>query len=50
MPNHWLVKSEPYKYSFDALLKVFVDDVGVDGFFTDHTDLAVAYLRRREKR
>ena len=21
MPNHWLVKSEPYKYSFDALVK-----------------------------
>ena len=21
MPNHWLVKSEPYKYSFEALLK-----------------------------
>jgi predicted RNA-binding protein with PUA-like domain len=21
MPNHWLVKSEPYKYSFEALAK-----------------------------
>ena len=21
MPNHWLVKSEPYKYSFDALVR-----------------------------
>jgi predicted RNA-binding protein with PUA-like domain len=21
MPNHWLVKSEPYKYSFEALVK-----------------------------
>ena len=21
MPNHWLVKSEPYKYSFEALLR-----------------------------
>jgi predicted RNA-binding protein with PUA-like domain len=21
MPNHWLVKSEPYKYSFDALVQ-----------------------------
>ena len=37
--------------SYDALLKIFLDDVGVDGVFTDHTDKAVAYLRRqREKR
>jgi predicted RNA-binding protein with PUA-like domain len=21
MPNHWLVKSEPYKYSFDELVR-----------------------------
>ena len=31
--------------SFQALLKLFVDDAGVDGFFTDHPDLAVAYVR-----
>jgi glycerophosphoryl diester phosphodiesterase len=36
--------------SFDALLKLFVDDVGVDGLFTDHPDLAVAHLRPPERR
>jgi glycerophosphoryl diester phosphodiesterase len=32
--------------SYDALLKLFIGDVGVDGLFTDQPDLAVAYLGR----
>jgi glycerophosphoryl diester phosphodiesterase len=35
--------------SFDLLLKMFLD-VGIDGLFTDHPDLARAHLRRRERR
>ena len=31
--------------SYEELLKLFVDDIGVDGLFTDQADLAVAYLR-----
>ena len=31
--------------SFDALLELFVVDAGVDGLFTDHPDLAVAWVR-----
>jgi glycerophosphoryl diester phosphodiesterase len=35
--------------SFDALLKLFLD-LRVDGVFTDHPDLAVAYLQRARER
>lgn len=33
--------------SLDDLLRVAVVDIGIDGFFTDHPDLAVAFLRKR---
>jgi glycerophosphoryl diester phosphodiesterase len=32
--------------TFDDLLRLFLVDAGVDGLFTDHPDLAVAFLRR----
>ena len=33
--------------NFDALLETFVEDLQVDGLFTDHPDLALRYLRGR---
>jgi glycerophosphoryl diester phosphodiesterase len=37
-----------YVDSFDELLELFLFEAGVDGVFTDHTDLAVRFLRERE--
>jgi glycerophosphoryl diester phosphodiesterase len=31
--------------SFEALLRLFLEDVGVDGLFTDHPDKAVVFVR-----
>jgi glycerophosphoryl diester phosphodiesterase len=39
-----------YVESFDELLELFLFEAGVDGVFTDHTDLAVEFLRQRERR
>jgi glycerophosphoryl diester phosphodiesterase len=36
----------PGVVTFDELLRIFLVDAGVDGLFTDHPDLAVAFLRR----
>jgi len=38
-----------YADSFEQLLRIFVDDAGVDGVFTDFPDQAVRYLRRAEE-
>jgi glycerophosphoryl diester phosphodiesterase len=37
-----------YVDSFEELLELFLFEAGVDGVFTDHTDLAVRFLRERE--
>ncbi|MBW6454556.1 MAG: glycerophosphodiester phosphodiesterase [Trueperaceae bacterium] len=37
-----------YVGSFEELLELFLFEAGVDGVFTDHTDLAVRFLRERE--
>ncbi|MDX1491069.1 MAG: glycerophosphodiester phosphodiesterase [Pseudohongiellaceae bacterium] len=34
----------PYVNSFDELLALFVEELGIDGLFTDFTDKLVAYL------
>ncbi|MEC8184298.1 MAG: hypothetical protein VX208_04345 [SAR324 cluster bacterium] len=35
-----------YTSSFDELLDLFFQEVGVDGIFTDHPDQAVRYLEQ----
>ncbi len=35
----------PYVDSFDELLRIFVNEIKVDGLFTDFPDLAVDYIR-----
>ena len=35
-----------YTSSFDELLDLFFQEVGVDGIFTDHPDQAVRYLEK----
>ena len=35
-----------YVSTFDELLDVFFNEVGVDGIFTDFPDMAVRYLER----
>jgi len=36
-----------YADDYDDLLKIFLDDIGVDGVFTDFPDLTVAYIQSR---
>ena len=35
-----------YVSNFDELLDIFLNEVGVDGIFTDFPDLVVSYLER----
>ena len=37
----------PYAKDYDDLLRIFFDEVGVDGVFTDFPDLTVQFLENR---
>ena len=38
----------PYAKDYDDLLRIFFDEIGVDGVFTDFPDLTVQYLEARQ--
>ncbi len=39
----------PYAKNFNHLLDIFLYQLGVDGIFTDYPDLAVAFIKEKEK-
>ncbi|MBT8446780.1 MAG: glycerophosphodiester phosphodiesterase [Gammaproteobacteria bacterium] len=40
----------PFADSYEELLDIFINQVGVDGIFTDHADLAVRFINARAGR
>ena len=38
----------PFAADYDALMKIFLDDVGVDGVFTDFPDLTVEFIESNQ--